>query len=114
MHEVSLVRGVFRTLEGEFSSDEMQRLRQINMKVGALANVEPVLMQNAFGAVKADNPRYADVDLKIDMIPAEIECDHCGQKTVIEDYRFVCSCGRPSRNVIHGMELLIHQVEFFD
>ena len=113
MHELSLVRGIFKTLEDEFSAEEMQRLHAVNMKVGKLSNVEPILMQNAFSAVKADRPEYADVDLKIEVLPIEIECE-CGKRTVIENYRFFCSCGAPSNNVVQGEELLIHQVEFSD
>ena len=113
MHEVSLVRGVFRTLEEQFSSDEMSRLKTIKMKVGKLSNVEPILMQNAFQAVKADNPGYEKVALEIDLIPITVECSTCGKTTEVEYYKFVCDCGLPSNNVVTGTELLIHQVEFF-
>ncbi len=114
MHEVSLVRNVFRSLEDEFSSDEMERLSVIKMKIGKLSNVEPILMQNAFEAVKVEHPQYAEVKLEIELVPVQIHCDSCGENTVISDYRFVCSCGTPSNNVISGTELLIHQVEFLE
>ncbi len=114
MHEVSLVRNVFKTLEEEFPPEDMARLRTIRMTVGELSNVQPILMQNAFSAVKEDNPRYADVSLEIDQIPVKIECTECGKVSEVQGYRFICACGKPCNNVISGTELLIHQVEFLD
>jgi Zn finger protein HypA/HybF involved in hydrogenase expression len=57
MHEISLVRNIFRTLEEEFPND-IPRVRTINLTVGLLSNVQPILMQNAFQAVVEDEPKY--------------------------------------------------------
>ncbi|MEM9326868.1 MAG: hydrogenase maturation nickel metallochaperone HypA [Bacteroidota bacterium] len=113
MHEVSLVRNVFRTLEEEFGTEELTRLQTIRMKVGELSNVEPTLMQNAFEAVKADNPKYDTVGLEIDWIPTTVSCPICTATSRVQNYHFVCeNCGAPTSDVITGNELLIHQVEF--
>ena len=114
MHELSLVRGIFKTLEEEFQREEMDRLHTVKMKVGQLSNVEPILMQNAFSAVKADQPEYGDVNLEIEVLPIEIYCDKCDKRCQVENYRFVCACGMPTNNVVQGTELLIHQVQFSD
>lgn len=112
MHEISLVRNIFRTLEEEFPND-MQRIRGIYLKAGLLSNVQPILMQNAFQAVLEDQPKYNQTSLHVEVLPILIQCDLCGQTSEVEQYRFVCShCGRPSRNVIQGEELLISKVEF--
>lgn len=112
MHEISLVRNIFRTLEEEFPND-MQRVRGIYLKAGILSNVQPILMQNAFQAVLEDQPQYNQTSLHVEVLPILIQCDLCGQTSEVEQYRFVCKhCGRPSRNVIQGEELLISKVEF--
>ncbi|WP_077920299.1 hydrogenase maturation nickel metallochaperone HypA [Spirosoma sp. 209] len=113
MHEISLVRTIFRTLEDEFPA-EMDRVRGIYLKAGLLANVQPILMQNAFQAVVADEPRYQQTSLHVEVLPILIRCDDCGETTQVEQYRFICTCGKPSRNVIQGEELLISKVEFDD
>ncbi|RYC71219.1 hydrogenase maturation nickel metallochaperone HypA/HybF [Spirosoma sordidisoli] len=113
MHEISLVRTIFRTLEDEFPAD-MDRVRGIYLKAGLLANVQPILMQNAFQAVVADEPRYQQTSLHVEVLPILIRCDDCGETTQVEQYRFICTCGKPSRNVIQGEELLISKVEFDD
>ena len=115
MHEISLTRNIFRTLEQEIPAEELQRLTAINLKVGLLSNVEPILMQNAFEAVVAtDSPQFKDVKLNIELVPIEIYCAECDKNTRIENYRFICSCGKPNNNVVKGTELLISGVEFQD
>lgn len=115
MHEISLVRTVFRTLEEEFSPEELERLDAIDLKVGLLSNVEPILMKSAFEAVTETNEAYADVSLNIEQVPIEITCPNCQKTSVINNYQFVCShCQTPTNNVTKGTELLIHQVHFHD
>ncbi|RMG32072.1 MAG: hydrogenase maturation nickel metallochaperone HypA [Bacteroidetes bacterium] len=113
MHEISLVRNIFSTLEEEFSPEELERLTAIELKVGLLSNVEPRLMQNAFEAVTESAQKYTHVTLSVEVVPIEILCRHCNTHSLVEQYKFVCKqCGRPSSEVVHGTELLIHRVHF--
>jgi len=115
MHEISLVRTIASTLETEFSAEELNRLTDIKLRVGLLSNVQPILMQNAFGAVQEGEGKFKGVKLHIEVLPVIISCELCEAESQINDYKFVCSnCGKPSSNVIQGNELLIHQVEFSD
>ncbi len=115
MHEISLVRTISSTLEAEFSAEELSRLTRISLRVGLLSNVQPVLMQNAFSAVKEAEGKFAEVVLEIEVLPVIVQCDVCAHKSQIDNYKFACAhCGRPTSNVIQGNELLIHQVEFSD
>jgi hydrogenase nickel incorporation protein HypA/HybF len=113
MHEISLVRNIFKTLEDEFPG-EIDRVRQIYLTVGLLSNVQPILMQNAFQAVLEDEPLYNKASLEVEVLPVLIHCSECGKITEVQHYKFVCSCGKPSRNIIQGEELLIKKVEFAD
>ncbi|MFN4144709.1 MAG: hydrogenase maturation nickel metallochaperone HypA [Runella sp.] len=110
MHEISLVRNIFRTLEEEFPRD-FDRIRKIRLKVGLLSNVQPILMQNAFRAVVEDEVRYQKTSLEVEVLPILIYCQFCNQTSEVHQYRFVCPCGKPSRNVVQGEELLISSVE---
>jgi len=76
MHEISLVRNIFRTLEDEFPAD-MNRIRGIYLKAGLLSNVQPILMQNAFAAVLEDEPKYQQTSLHVEVLPILIHCDDC-------------------------------------
>jgi len=113
MHEISLVRSIFKTLEEEFPG-EIEKVRGIHLTVGILSNVQPVLMQNAFEAVLESEPLYKNASLHVEVLPVLIHCDLCDQTSAVQNYRFICPCGKPSRNIIQGQELLISKVEFAD
>ncbi|MEN0003559.1 MAG: hydrogenase maturation nickel metallochaperone HypA [Bacteroidota bacterium] len=112
MHEISLIRTVFNTLEAEFTAEDLARMEAIDMKVGLLSNVEPTLMQNAFQAVTEAEEKYQEVRLNVELVPIEIYCADCDSHTRVENYKFICACGKPNNNVVKGTELLIHRVHF--
>lgn len=113
MHEVSLVRSIVHTLEDQFSAEEVSRITEVRMRIGLLSNVEPVLLQNAFEAVQEGEQKLINAKLSVEILPVLVDCNLCGSRSRIHQYKFVCGhCGRPSNNIIQGTELLIHQVEF--
>lgn len=112
MHEISLVRNIFNTLEAEFG-ERFGEIRKIYLTVGELSNVQPVLMQNAFAAVLEDQPEYRKTSLAVEVLPIRIFCDTCQKESQVKQYRFICGyCQTPSRNLLQGEELLISKVEF--
>lgn len=98
-------------MESEFP-DRMQAITRIQLKAGLLSNVQPILMQNAFEAVVADEPQYQHIRLQVEVLPILVRCDRCHEISEVHQYRFVCACGEPCRNIIQGEELLISEVEF--
>jgi hydrogenase nickel incorporation protein HypA/HybF len=111
MHEISLVRSIFDTLEAEFPG-RMQQIRGIHLRVGLLANVQPILMESAYQAVLEDDPRYRNTSLHVEVLPILVYCAACDKTTEVMNYKFACSCGKPSRQIVQGEELLIGKVEF--
>jgi hydrogenase nickel incorporation protein HypA/HybF len=82
------------------------------MQLGELSNVQPIALQNAFEAVIEDDIRYGQAQLDITVTPVLIYCDACQKTTGIKDYHFVCTCGKPSKQMVQGDEVLITKVEF--
>ncbi|MCD8538760.1 MAG: hydrogenase maturation nickel metallochaperone HypA [Leadbetterella sp.] len=114
MHEISLVRNIFKTLEEEFP-DRFGKIRGIYLKVGLLSNVQPILMDNAFRAVIEDQPEYGHTRLHVEVLPILVHCEDCHKSSEVRNYRFVCgACGKSSSQVVQGEELLIGKVEFED
>ncbi|SFE49568.1 hydrogenase maturation nickel metallochaperone HypA/HybF [Thermoflexibacter ruber] len=113
MHEISLVRNIFRTLESNFSFEELEKINAIDLKVGLLSNVEPMLMQSAFEAVVSAEGKFQNTKLNILLVPILVHCTTCDQTSEIKEYNFVCTvCGKPNNNVVQGTELLIERVHF--
>ncbi len=115
MHETSIVNSIIRTLEQEFETDKLSKMKGIYLKVGVLSNIEPRLLHNAYSAYHLSNPGYNHVELHIESTSLKIECEVCNHITNVKNYRFICeNCEKPSKNVIQGEEMLIHKVEFED
>lgn len=112
MHEISLVRDIFKTLEEQLNEDEMQRLSKVHLDLGVLSNIHPILMENALGAVKQDYGKYMDVQFKMNVIPVRIYCASCDAHSDIHNYSFRCIyCGAPNNNIVAGEEMLITKIE---
>ncbi len=111
MHELALVRNIFSSLEDEYG-EETANIRGIYLTVGLLSNVQPVLMQNAFKAVQEELPQYQQAALHVELLPVLIFCDSCQKTTEVRYNKFICSCGKPSRNIVQGEELLISKLAF--
>ena len=81
------------------------------MKIGELANVEPVLLQNAFSAYKMTHEIYEKVALTTHRVPVAIYCNTCKSESPVKNYVFRCdTCGAPSSEIVSGEELLIHKI----
>jgi len=85
MHEISLVKNIFKMLEEEFPG-RVEKLSRIQLKAGMLSNVQPILMQNAFEAVVEDEPKYAGIKLEVEVLPILIYCDDCDKATEVLNY----------------------------
>jgi hydrogenase nickel incorporation protein HypA/HybF len=116
MHELSLVRSMFEALEAQCAPEELVRLQSIHLSIGPLANVEAILLQNAYAAVLAEEkPQYQAVRLQVREVPIVVECPQCGQRSEVLQYRFACAhCGTPTAHVVQGNELLIERIELRD
>ncbi|MEM7371471.1 MAG: hydrogenase maturation nickel metallochaperone HypA [Bacteroidota bacterium] len=113
MHELSIVQSIFSTLESELSEPEMQTVSVVELKIGLLANVEPILLQNAFTAFQETHPHYSSISLQTEMVEIRIHCPACDTDSIVENYVFQCSqCGAPSNRILSGEELLIHRIHY--
>ncbi len=112
MHEISLIRSTFRTLEDSLSAEEYAHLTDIHLRVGQLSGVEPVLLQSAFEAVVNSEFAARTLRLHIEVLPTMIRCPVCDQTTEVVQMRFVCGhCQRPCSHIVQGNELLISRIE---
>lgn len=115
MHEISLVKNIFGSLDSVYTEKERGKIKKIYLKVGLLSNVEPILMQNAFEAVVAtEKIEYCGCELQIEVLPILVHCDECNKESEVVNYKFVCACNKPTNKITQGNELLISGVEFVD
>lgn len=112
MHELSIVRDIFRTLEEEYNS-KAEDIQKIQVTAGLLSNVQPVLIQNAFDAFIADSSDYEEMELEVVVKDIIAHCEQCEKDFPVKYHRFVCDdCGKPSSTIVQGQELYISKVTF--
>lgn len=111
MHELPLVREIVETLEAEYPQ-KFDAIVKVTVEAGLLSNIQPILIQNAFEALRLDDRRLQEIDLEVVLLPIIAHCASCEKDFTVQYNRFVCSCGAPSRKLIQGDELRISRVEF--
>ena len=110
MHELSICQSILNTIEDEFDNKGMENIREIHLKIGMLACIEPEILKNVFQFIKADTP-FQNSELFIEVIDVSADCKNCGNTFKVEKYIFVCpSCGEPASNITEGRELLISKI----
>ncbi|NML20846.1 hydrogenase maturation nickel metallochaperone HypA [Pseudoflavitalea sp. G-6-1-2] len=113
MHEVAIIRDILQTLEAHHG-DKLDRITKVQIEAGLLCNVQPILIQNAFEAMRIEEPKLAELDLEVKLLPVIAFCKSCNKEFPVQLNRFVCECGAPSNTIIQGEELRISKVEFIN
>lgn len=111
MHEISIVRDIVQNLEDHYQ-ERFSDIRNVKIEAGLLCNIQPVLIQNAFEALRLEDKRLDNVDLQIKLLPIIAYCENCRKNFEVKLHKFVCGCGTPSRTIVQGEELRITQIEF--
>ncbi|EHQ44444.1 hydrogenase maturation nickel metallochaperone HypA/HybF [Myroides odoratus] len=109
MHELSIVKDIFSTLEEHYEA-RVEDIQKIEITAGLLSNVQPVLIQNAFDAFITEHHSYKHMELEVVVQDIIAHCQTCNKDFKVEYHRFVCACGAPSTNIVQGNELYISKV----
>ena len=78
MHEVSLIEALFDQADRAIAPRPAVAVRQLVVRIGELAGVDPELFRTAFEGCKGDRG-YAAAVLEIIAEPAAWSCDTCGR-----------------------------------
>jgi hydrogenase nickel incorporation protein HypA/HybF len=112
MHELSIVMGLCDQLQHLVRQQGAHRVHSLLIEVGALSNVVPDLLEQAFEALRSEVQIVERAELEIRALPLRIRCLDCGEETEPEQFRFVCpECRSFSVETLQGEELLLRRVE---
>lgn len=102
MHEESLVRSLLRHVEELAQLHQAVGVEVIEVEVGPLSGVEPLLLQDAFERLRAEFP-WPLAELAVQQTGLAVFCNDCQRESQLEDFRFVCSqCGSTSLQIVRG------------
>jgi len=110
MHELSLVRALFRQVEELMRREGADRVVDVRVSVGEFSGVEPELLRSAYDShVNSTAVRGAQLHLK--NVPLSLRCESCGHEFCVVRFRFVCpECEDRQVTIVRGEGLLLESV----
>ena len=112
MHELSICRGLCTQLQELASEHGAEKIRRIEIEVGAMSNVVPELLDQAFRVMRDTESLIAEAELVIHEVPLVAHCLDCDSDQQMERFVFECpACSSTKLLVTQGEELLLRQVE---
>ena len=88
------------------------RVREVRLRVGALASVIPESLEFCYGIASEGTPLEGS-KLVVDVLPVVVHCEKCGQDAELEGVQsFRCPrCGELCGEIRQGRELEIDSIE---
>lgn len=110
MHETSLVRSLLNQVERLRETHGGSSVRQIEVEIGPLSGVEPLLVREAFDRLAEAFP-CVDAELVIHEVSLRACCRDCRAEFTLQSFRFECpKCASRSIRVTHGDEFRLLNV----
>ena len=115
MHELSIVASIVDTVTESLSAYPGARVKEVRLRVGALASVIEDSLQFCYG-IATEGTKLEGSTLVVQVLPVMGRCEACAADVEIESLQsFRCSrCGGPISDVKQGRELEIESIEIED
>ena len=109
MHEVSLVHALFDQADAAVAAYPRAAVRQVRVRIGALAGVEPELFRSAFDGSRRERG-YPAAELALVWAPARYRCAECGGAMPGPGPSRCLACDGPAR-LESGGEIVLERIE---
>lgn len=112
MHELSLVTSIVETVTETLAGHPGARVKEVRLRVGALASVIPESLEFCWGIV-SEGTALEGSRLVVDVLPVVVHCTACAQDATLEGVQsFRCPrCGEICGEIRQGRELEIDSIE---
>ena len=111
MHELAICQALLDEVGRVARERRAERVAAVRVRCGALAGVEPGLLERAYEVARAGT-LAEDAILTIEESPVRVYCPRCGSESEAAPQRLLCgSCGDWRTEVVSGDELLLMSVE---
>ena len=110
MHEASLVRSLLKQVEQLRAEHGGTSVKQIEVEIGPLSGVEPILVREAFEVLIHDT-QFSATELLVNEVPLMACCETCHAEFELRSFHFLCpACGARTVRVTHGDEFRLLNV----
>ncbi len=111
MHEMSIAASLVETAARCARENGAERVRRLNLRVGALTNIEQDALTFCF-PMAAEGTVCAGAELAIVEVPATGTCAACGARTDVRDPMDPCpGCGQWPLALEGGRDLQLESLE---
>jgi hydrogenase nickel incorporation protein HypA/HybF len=111
MHELSVCQALLDEVERIARERSAERVAAVRVRLGALAGVEPELLQRAYEIARAGT-LAAEAALAIEDSPVRVYCPRCRTESPARAQRLVCAaCGEWRTQLVAGDELVLMSVD---
>lgn len=112
MHELSIVSSIVDSVTETLAAYPGARVKEVRLRVGALASVIEDSLQFCYGIATEDTPLQGSA-LVVKVLPVMAYCDKCKQDVEIDSLQsFRCHiCREPVSDLRQGRELEIESIE---
>lgn len=110
MHEVSLVQDLFDQADAAIRPHTPAAVREVTVRIGALAGVDGLLFRTAFDGCKRERG-YDAASLTILVEEAEWACERCGSLVAPEEGPLQCSACDGAARLRAGDALILQRLE---
>ena len=102
MHEESLMRSLLRQVDELAQQHHAIAVEEIEVEVGPLSGVEPLLLQDAFERLKGDF-QWPLAELTVQQVGLDVLCKSCQSESQLQNFHFMCrECGSTSLQILRG------------
>lgn len=110
MHELSIAMNIIDIVEAEKTRNNADKIRSIELEIGALSGVIMEALQFAFDeAIKSSS--FSEAEIIYHQVEGLAECSACGHRFKTEDYITPCpECMHPFSDIISGKEMRIRSI----
>ena len=110
MHELSLCDDLLSQVVAIVAQHKAQSVESITVQIGALAGVEPILLESAFALIKAGTVAE-QAHLIMQTSPVTVLCRTCGTQSEVAANRLLCkACQSHETTLLSGDELILTSV----
>ena len=111
MHELSLATALVEQVQRVCDAEQASGVASIRLRLGTLSGVDRESFEFTFPLV-AEGTCAADAQLVFDVVPAELTCEACGQRSTPGKMFLTCGvCGSNRVKITAGREFEIVSVE---
>lgn len=110
MHEINIVRQVFKTVEDYAKENGITEVSEIVLDIGELSLIIPEYIEEIYPVV-AEGTMFEHTKILMNDVPGLAQCNQCEEIFNVIEYNGYCpECGSFEKTVLTGKDFSIREI----